>query len=309
MPCVRLAAGAYELELAPETGGSIARFTWQHPTGGRVDLMRPMPDAAIAARRSEDAGCFPLFPYSNRIRAGRFSFNGETFQLPLNTSEQHPQHGHGWQRPWDVLEATATRATIGFTHDPAQDPSWPFAYEARQTFALSADGLVVTLAARNLDTRPMPFGFGLHPYFPRTAGCTLQADVGGYWEADQEVMPTRHVPVPSRFDLRRGLPMQDIVIDNVFTGFGGAASIAWPASATRLEMRAGRALAQLVVYVPDLATQGAETAAGIPPYFCAEPVSNITDAVNLRASPGNGLILLEPGAETRAEITFAAAPL
>ena len=305
---IKLEAGPYALSLRPEAGGSIARFTWRHPTGRRLDLMRPMSEAAIAARNSGDSACFPLFPYSNRIRDGRFRFDGVDYRLPMNSAEPHPQHGHGWQRAWDVLAQTTTRATIGFTHDPARDPSWPFAYAARQEFALDADGLTVTLSAHSLDHRAMPFGFGLHPYFPRGGGARLTAAARGFWEADAEIMPTRHVAVPAAFDINHGLAMRDVVIDNVFTGFGGRAEIDWPDWQTRLSMTASETLGQLVLYVPDVATQAAEGAAGMAPYFCAEPVSNITDAVNLDRAD-NGLLILAPGGSALATIRFEAAAL
>ncbi|WP_374378452.1 aldose 1-epimerase [Dongia sp.] len=305
---VRLEAGPYALSLRPEIGGAIAQFTWRHPDGRRLDLMRPMSETAIAAGNSGDAACFPLFPYSNRIRRGRFTFEGVDYQLPMNTEESNPQHGHGWQRNWNVLERASAQATIGFTHDPAQDPGWPFAYEARQSFALDADGLSVTLLARNRDHRAMPFGFGLHPYFPRGGGARLTATVTGYWNADRDVMPTEHVGVPATYDLNRGLTMRDVVIDNVFTGFGGRAEIDWPEWQTRLVMAASESLGQLVVYVPDQATQAAESATGMAPYFCAEPVSNITDAVNLDRAD-NGLIVLAPGATVEAIVRFTAEPV
>jgi aldose 1-epimerase len=43
------------------------------------------------------------------------------------------------------------------------------------------------------------------------------------------------------------------------------------------------------------------------PYFCAEPVSNATDAVNLVAAgrDDTGLLVLEPGETASARIVFA----
>lgn len=296
---VRLQAADYALTLYPEIGGAVGRFTWHD-----IDLLRPMSDAAIAAGNSEGGGCFPLFPFSNRIRNGQFRFDGRDIYLPRNTSGPHVEHGHGWQRPWDVLAQDKVSATIGFTHDPTKDGSWPFAYRAEMRFALSEAGLVVTLDAENTGDRAMPFGCGLHPYFPRSPETRLTAAVNGFWETDAEVMPTRHVSVPERLDLSGGLAMQNVVIDNVFTGFGGAARIAWPEQNTGLMLNADPAFAQLVLYVPDQATQAAETADGIPPYFCAEPVSNITDAFNL--SGKTGMITLAPAETFDASIRFAA---
>jgi aldose 1-epimerase len=296
---LHLHAAEYALTLHPEIGGAIGRFTWRG-----IDLLRPMSDAAITAKNSEAAACFPLFPFSNRIRNGHFRFDGRDIYLPRNTSGPHVEHGHGWQRPWVVTEQDVAGATVAFTHDPKKDGTWPFPYRAEMRFTLSDAGLAVTLSAENLGDRAMPFGCGLHPYFPRTPRSRLAAAVGGFWETDDEVMPTRHVGVPENFDLNHGIAMGDVVLDNVFTGFAGVAQIVWPETNVGLTLSADPALAQLVLYVPPRATQASEEAAGIPPYFCAEPVSNITDAFNLTGK--TGMIVLEPDQSFSAPIHFAA---
>ncbi|MBK8157936.1 MAG: aldose 1-epimerase [Rhodospirillaceae bacterium] len=236
---ITLHAGALTVTLHPAIGGCLGSFLWQHPDGRQVPLLRTM---SAGAANSESAACFPLIPFSNRIRHGRLTFEGRSISLPRNTSGQHVEHGHGWQRPWSLQKVTDLHATIGFTHDPEQDATWPFAYAAEQDVALDKDGLTVTLRARNTGARPMPIGFGLHPYFLRTPLCRLQAIVEGFWETDTEVLPTRHVAVPEAFDLRRGLAMNNVVIDNCFTGFGGQAVIDWPEFDSRLIMTAERPL-------------------------------------------------------------------
>jgi aldose 1-epimerase len=306
MSLVNLRAAGYALSLAPALGGSISRFTWLHPGGQNINLLRPM---AAEATSSEAAGCFPLFPFSNRVRHGLFTFDGREIYLPRNTGGPHVEHGHGWQRAWTVTAQNEKTVTLSFTHDPAMDGGWPFPYRAEQQFALDESGLSVTLRAQNTGERPMPLGFGLHPYFPRSPRCRLRAHVSGFWEADAEVMPTRHVPVPEALDLDRGLALHDIIIDNVFTGFAGEAVIDWPESATSLTLTAGPELQQLVLYVPDAATQELERTQGIPPYFCAEPVSNITDAFNLAGKVETGLIVLAPNAAAVTSVHFAAGVL
>ena len=296
-----------DLTLYPEIGGSVGRFRWRHPEGRWVDLLRPTDRGAIAALNSAGVACYPLTPFSNRVRNGRFSFAGQSYVLPLNTDGPHAQHGHGWQRAWAMLSRDDACASIGFTHDPRCDQTWPFAYQAWQDFSLSEDGLSITIGARNLDSRAMPIGLGLHPYFLRTPGCRLTADVDGFWEVDREVMPVSHRDVPRALDLRPGLVMHDVVIDNVFTGFAGEALITWPEHGAKLRLRAGPQLPFLVVYSPDASSIAAEAARGVPAYFCAEPVSNITDAFNLAhvAPPvKTGLIVLPPGGETSATVTM-----
>ncbi len=287
-----LRSGPLALDLCPALGGSITALRWAHPAGGTIDLMRPTGAASIAKGDIEAAACFPLTPFSNRVRKGRFTFEGRTIALPANTSEPHAQHGHGWQRPWDVAMAASDKAVLRLTHTAGD---WPFDYVMEQRFQLSKDALTVDLVARNESSRAMPYGFGLHPYFPRTPKCRLTAAISGFWETDNEVMPTRHTPPPATLDPAEGLPVAERSMDNAFTGWRGKAVIDWPEQQTRLTMDASRLFGFLVVYIPP----GED-------YFCAEPVSNATDAFNLVHERGDtGMLVLQPGASVSAQVIFA----
>jgi aldose 1-epimerase len=84
-------------------------------------------------------------------------------------------------------------------------------------------------------------------------------------------------------------------VDNGFVGWSRCAVVDWPERAARLVMTATPPLDVLVVYTPS----GRQ-------YFCAEPVSHVTDAVNLVASgrTDTGLRVLEPGETLRAAVTL-----
>jgi aldose 1-epimerase len=286
-----LAAGDLALELCPSLGGSITSLRWRHPARDWVDLLRPTGPSALATPNIEGVSCFPLTPFSNRLRKGRFEFRGRQIRLPLNAGGPHAEHGHGWQRPWQAVDVTRESAILRLTH---RADDWPFDYTMEQRFRIRADGLDVGLLAHNEGGRPMPFGFGLHPYFPRTPACRITAAVSGFWETDDEVMPTRHIAPPAAFDPTRGLAVARHAMDNAFTGWLRRADIDWPERATRLTMTATAPLAFLVVYTP----------AG-ENYFCAEPVSNCTDAFNLVHTRADaGMLVVEPGERVSARVAL-----
>lgn len=289
---VRLASGALSLDLRPALGGSISAFRWRHPSGVTFDVLRPGPKYVSGPQDVEAMSCFPLTPFSNRLRAGRCSFGGHDIRMPLNTDGPHVEHGHGWQRPWTVLSAGPDDAVLALTH---VGDAWPFPYEARQHFRLLDDRLDVEFRVRNTGTEAMPYGFGLHPYFVRTPRCTMTASVPGFWETDADVMPVRLVGTPADIDPAKGLRIAGHALDNVFTGWDGVATVRWPERSAEVVMTADAPLRFLVVYSP----------AG-ESYFCAEPVSNATDAFNL-ANTGRtdtGMIVLEPNAEISARVSF-----
>lgn len=283
-----LSAGDAEVDIAPAIGGSLAGFRWRRGAHA-IDWLRPTTPDALSGGDAGDLACFPLVPYSNRVRGGRFTFGGRVVTLPIDPVEDpHFQHGHGCRHPWSVIERDGAAAVLSYAH--AAD-AWPWAYTARQSLRLVDGALHLELAVTNDSDRIMPLGLGFHPYFPSGRGGRLRATVDAMWAIDGEVLPTEVVPLRPNADPRRGLDLDRVDLDNVFTGWNGRAEISWPEIGAALAIEADPPLDFLVIYVP--ASQG---------FFCAEPVSNATDAFNL-VSTGQrdtGMIELAPGATRRA---------
>ncbi|MGI9336359.1 MAG: aldose 1-epimerase [Gammaproteobacteria bacterium] len=290
------------LEVLPASGGCIARFAVR-TAAGEVDILRPAGGGDADGIDPRQTACFPLVPYSGRIRDGRFVCGTREVREPLNFApERHSIHGHGWQRPWRVEAQDASTLTLAYTHAP---DDWPYAYTARQCFRLdpppSADhlgALAITVSLTNESDEPMPAGLGLHPYFARTPGAHLSAQVSGVWLTDDEVMPVEHAGLPASMPLPGGIHVDRTPLDHAFTGFGGVADIEWPERKLKVRLRASPLLGFLVVYTPP----GED-------FFCVEPVSNCTDAFNLAAAGCNdtGMLMLEPERTVRAEVRLEAA--
>jgi aldose 1-epimerase len=275
---LKLAAGRLRLELNPSIGGAISAFEWIDGDASRPILRK----CHSPIEKVLDAPSFPLVPYVNRIRDGRFAFRGREVRLAPNMAgDPSPLHGQGWLNPWQVDDATENRASVSFRHEPGE---WPWAYEARQDFALDEGGLTVTLACRNASAEPMPCGLGQHPYFPCGPRTRLDTQVTDAWTIDEKVLPVEKVPAEGRFDLRERLVCgQDL--DNGFGGWGGEARMSdpeWP-----YELRLSSPDARFFqLYSP--ATGG---------IFVAEPVTHANAALNAPEEEWAelGLRVLDPG--------------
>jgi aldose 1-epimerase len=292
MHLIALHAGEASAVLAPAIGGAVLRYTSRHgPT--TVDWLRSTTaEATLGADPYHTAG-FPLVPYSNRIREGRFTFRGRAVALPPNSPpERHSIHGHGWQAAWTPVEVGASHAEVEYRH-PAD--AWPWPYRARQRVSLEPDRLVVELTLTSEAETPMPAGLGWHPYFPRTPRTTVTAAVSGLWRSDDEVMPTTLSAPPPALDPARGLRVDEVALDNCFTGWDRRAVVEWPERRARVVVTAESPLDFLMVYTPS----GRD-------FFCLEPVSHAIDAVNLAAAGRTdvGLLALDPGRSLRATITL-----
>jgi aldose 1-epimerase len=276
-PTLKLVTGRLRLELSPSIGGAISAFEWIEGDVARPILRkchRPL-------EKVLDAPSFPLVPYVNRIRDGRFTFGGREVRLQPNMAgDPSPLHGQGWLNGWQVDEASARQAILSFRHEPGE---WPWAYEARQDFALDEDGLTLTLACRNTNDEPMPCGLGQHPYFPCGPKTRLDTKVTHAWTIDEKVLPVEKVPAKDRYGLRNRLVCGQ-GLDNGFDGWGGEARMSdpeWP-----YELRLSSADAHFFqLYSPP--------SGGI---FVAEPVTHANAALNAPEEewPELGLRILDP---------------
>ncbi len=271
---VRLVAGELRLVLAPAAGGSIASFA--HAWRGReLHWLRPASPEGLATRNPLAMGSFPLLPFCNRIRGGRARFEGRDIRFPPNHPAEpspHPLHGIGWLRPWTVESVHERQAVLSLRVEASE--AWPWAFSARQVFTLAPDGLTVEMTLLNEHDATMPAGIGHHPYFPHLPGTRMTSATAAMWRTDDEVLPTEldsGGPVPL---LREGVELAALDLDNNFIGWERVARIDWPADAhgpsRSLRMQAAAPLDYFVLYCPR----------GYP-FFCAEPVSQCTDWLNL----------------------------
>lgn len=261
MTSLSLRAGRLAVELAPQAGGSIARFRL-----GDVDLLRPMTADAMASGRGNAAACYPLVPFSNRIANGRLVFDGQEFKLEANwPGVRHPMHGEGWARAWDVARHDGQGAELVYEHDGKK--GWPFRYRAQLSFRLDERALGVTMAIENLEGRAVPAGIGLHPFFTRDADSALAFRAAAVWLGDAEVLPTQRVAVPTEWDYSKARDI-GLGLDNCFEDWDGRAAITWPGRGLGLELQASPPFHHAVVYTP-----------ASRPYFCVEPVSHVNGKV------------------------------
>ena len=275
---LQLRAGPLEMVLSPSLGGSIQRFDWVGAEARRPILR----GCDTALKNVLDAASFPLVPYVNRIRGGRFSFRGREVRIAPNMAgDISPLHGQGWLSAWRVEEARETGAFLAFDH-PAGE--WPWTYEAKQRFELDDGGLSLELKCRNISDERMPCGLGQHPYFPCSAATRLDTAVEAVWTIDDNVLPVGKEPAEGRYDLRHRFVCGQH-LDHGFSGWSGRAIITDPDWPFDLVLSSPTARF-FQLYSPE---QG-----GI---FVAEPVTHANAALNAPEAEWDdlGMRVLDPG--------------
>ena len=288
---VTLRSGKLLLELSPYFGGSISGFEWIGD-GGDNSLLRKRNSSL---ENVLEAASFPLVPYVNRIRGGRFIFGGREVKLAPNMpGDRSPLHGQGWLHQWTVARCETSRAVLRFDHSAAE---WPWSYQALQDFRLDSDGLSVRLSCRNLSSGAMPCGLGQHPYFPCGPDTRIDTMVETAWTIDDDVLPVEQVPAEGPFDLRHRLVCGQN-LDHGFGGWGGLAAMTDPAWPYALRMSSPDARF-FQLYSP---REG--------DFFVAEPVSHANCALNAPEAnwPELGMRVLEPGQSMHLDMRLEVIP-
>ncbi len=288
---IELRSGPINIGIVPEVGGGLAWFDLVD-NGERLPAFRRWPGPGTAD--PNELACYPLVPWSNRISGGGFHA-GETFHplKPNWPADPCPIHGNGWQNVWKVTATTDATANLRLA---SQDPG-PYAYTAELRYAINDDTLSITLSVEHEGAAPLPYGIGLHPWLPRTAGTRLQAPASTVWLEGDGHLPTECVPIDTQpgWDFRADRMLPADWINNGFNEWDGTAEITWPDRDLGLSIKSAAPYTRYIVFSP---SNDAD-------FFCFEPVSHAVDAHNLPGGPAaHGLVILKPGEQLSAACHF-----
>ncbi len=295
MSAITLESGKLTATVHPEIGGALTSFARDG-----LALLRPASAETLAAKNALDSSCYPLVPFSNRIRDSRLRFRGREYRLEPNFAPHpHALHGHAYRGPWEIVDRSARSLSLRFGYRGADFPS---AYSARQRFTLTDSSLSIAIAVENVGDEPMPAGLGLHPFFEKPADTELEVALDGVWlSGNNDGIPTERVAVPKEWDFSTRRPLGDVVLDHCFTGWKShTALVTWPSRGLRARLTAEGPTEHAVIFVPE----GQR-------FFCVEPVTNMNDAFNRadQGEAGTGTVVLAPGESLSFEMKIAIEPL
>lgn len=289
---IELRSDVFRVVVAPARGGSLLSIGVKRD-GAWLDLT-PDPGSRGVS--------WLMLPYSNRIRHGRFVFEGREHRLA--SGKNHAIHGDVRNRPWKVVEQTPSSVVLTFESADVADFNWPWPIRATVGITLTGDRLEQTLRLENRGDTTMPAGFGWHPYYRRW----LSRDGEPLWlgfrarfvhpDNDSDGLPDGPPEaLPDDLDFSRPRDLGKRRIDACFAGFDGRATIQWPESGVTLEYACSPNVTHLVCFAPE-----------DRPVLAVEPAANANDGVNrLAAGEGDsGVIPLPAGESLDASFTITA---
>lgn len=297
-----LADDANRLEVWPALGFNAYR--WQ--VAGQELLYRN--PSFFTERRPTRSGFPILFPFPNRIRAGQFSWDGKTYQLPPGDPvKKNAIHGFVVNRPWRIVDQGADASSAWITGEfhgsidaPETLPLWPADYRLRLTYRLSHHVLRVEADADNPDAKPLPFGIGYHPYFSLApfagAEAMLTVAANKVWDLQENLPTGALVEIDEARDLRHGQSLSGLQLDDVMTDLftfaydtpdqlGLVGVLHHPSGDRMLTLWTNGDFRELVLFTPPHREA-----------ICVEPYTCTTDAINLSGRGVDaGLRVLAPG--------------
>lgn len=231
-----------------------------------------------------------LFPIVGGLAGNRYQLDGREYELP--------KHGFARHSMFDVVEASADRATFRLCDSEATRAAYPFAFVLEMAFRLDGPTLRMTATVRNPGTEPLPFSFGYHPAFawPLPGGADKADHVIAFAEAEPQ--PIR------RLDMASGLLLPDpvptpveghhLALDAAL--FEGDAVI-WDDLNSRALTFGAPGGAQLAIAFPDTPMLGIWQKPGAR-YLCIEPWQGHADPLGHAGDFRDraGVVQLAPGA-------------
>jgi aldose 1-epimerase len=190
---------------AVEVGGGLRTFT----VGDREVLDGYGLDELSHSGRGQ-----LLAPWPNRLEDGAYSFDGQSFEVPLTEPETRTAiHGLVRWRNWSPVERSDDRVVLEHVLHPS--PGYPFVLALQVEYRLGPEGLTVTTSAENLGERPLPFGLGHHPYLrgaPLVDDLVVAVPAASRLVTDARSLPVRWEPAT----LSEAGLLGDTVLDTTF---------------------------------------------------------------------------------------------
>lgn len=238
-----------------------------------------------------------LSPFTCRMRNGRYSLNGNSYQVAGYYMGAHAIHGLLYQRVFTIVsvnaDSHAASATLRF-HYEGNDPGYPFPFTQTLTWKLEpGNRLSVSTTVLHTHAFSIPYADGWHPYF--TLGstiddCRLQINSKARLVFDEDLLPSGATETDERFT--KGSELNNIFLDNCFVLDPSKVNVCCTLEneRLRLEIIPDAAYPFLQVYTPAHRNS-----------IALENLSGAPDCFN----NGLGLLLLAPNEATSFTTSYA----
>ncbi len=303
--------------IAPQFGFNCFEFI-ARVRDWSINVLDAAQDFPNSTLRPSGHGIPLLFPFPNRIRAGKYSWEGRDYVIGAETG-RHDNNGnaiHGFciDRPWRVIDQ-GERFVVGqfqlSVDAPERRSLWPADFVIDIRYELRGSTLRSDIRIHNPDSASLPWGFGTHPYFrlpldpqSKPARCLIQVPADSEWVLKDCLPSGARRPVSRHKDLREGEYFDVLKLDDVLTDIESSQGVIETAvidesAGLQVTQRFDASFREIVVFTPPQRE-----------CVCIEPYTCVTDAINLQSQGVDaGLRVLPPGASAHLWFEISAGTL
>ena len=163
-----------------------------------------------------------LAPWPNRIKDGRYSFNDEMFELPINEkSKNNALHGLVAHSDWQPVSSSGSSITLEHILDMPK--IYPGKLKLQIKYEFIDNYLEIKIDALNIGNKKAPYGVSIHTYFVagqnlKNNQLFLQLPSSEFMQVDLErLLPLGIEKVDSsEFDFRKPKQISNLFIDHAF---------------------------------------------------------------------------------------------
>lgn len=210
MADIELSAGEYHAEIRLD-GAGLNSLTFN----GR-NLVEPFVPLHPEKFRGD-----VLAPWPNRIRDGKYAYDGVEYRVPLTEPvRQNALHGLVNLSLWSLLSKSLTRAEL--TYELPESELYPSTLKLHTIYEISEQGLLIEIIVENIGERAAPFGVSIHPYLvadpeSKVDYWSLKMPSNRYFRVDDgRLLPIEIETTPQNLDFRSPMQIGNTFIDHAF---------------------------------------------------------------------------------------------
>lgn len=257
----KINSGNLELEI-DTLGARITRFT----SSGK-EVMKTAKD------KLQGYNGMVLAPWPNRIPNGKYSLDGQEYQLEVNEIDRNNAvHGFAFKTEFEVTHHSENQINLASVLiNPA---GYPFEVFMQLQYKLDAKGLTCKVTATNQSAIDVPFGIAFHPYYPVDDQTQISIPAKKHIVTNQQMIPIGVEPNP-----HKTFRFADVDFDDCFSELernNGIAKITIESDEQLLTLWQDQAFDFVMVYTTNDfdAAEGTKQAIAIEAQSCAANAFN-----------------------------------
>jgi aldose 1-epimerase len=204
--------------VVPAFGGIVRELKLK--ANSQIHSLIDCPDSYESMQINNNYQSAILFPFPSRIPDGKFTFEGASYQLPINEPARgNAIHGFVHGSVFEVINQATHNDTaiLSLLYKYNGELSgYPFPFELTINYILMPNVLGIEFEVKNTGKNTMPAAFGWHPYFKfdgvSVDDLSIEIQSKTTVTFDQNMIPTGKVD----FENKGLIELKNKILDNCF---------------------------------------------------------------------------------------------